>query len=635
VPREFDLSHVQAEHFAAALGKDPQRIFEFVRDQIAFEPYVGLLRGPRGTLLAMAGNAVDQAALLGSLLQHSGFRVRFVRGTLPDQLVEQRLDTLWDSPPLTSSIAPGGGSFAPLAERIAADIRRDTSLILGSLENANLAAPLEPFVTLDALRKETQDHYWVEWLRDGVWTAMDPSGIGAAPGQTFTTSDAVWDTLPDAVVHRVEIRVRVEEWTGGGTTTRHVLRYAANASDLSGVDLILAHQSIAGDSRGPSQVRPTLFAGSEEIPGSPFHLRPPASAAGGIADAFGGGTDETPVAIAEAIELEFVAPDGRRETIVREIFDSIGPHRRARGEANPMPLASTTGELTAGIYDLFFTTGALDAWHLTDLAPERADDGSVDVGAGLRQLNTVFCVVSDLLTRRMGGGGPILRTYLDAPRVQISEWAPADGRLRIGLDLRKDTARVVTSEHTPASSFRAHVLRGVANGVLERVVVEHLTRTQEVADPALRSVVSTSSLFERARAGGIPFGLVTQRSALGSDLPPDAAARVAAALGRGQLIVAPKRAVPMDGAPRFAWWQVDARSGATIGVTDEGLHQTVEAVIIRYKDSYHVAFRVNGRFISTQGRRISFASRAQAENFCTLLGNRLRQMGMDYAWFAL
>jgi hypothetical protein len=56
-----------------------------------------------------------------------------------------------------------------------------------------------------------------------------------------------------------------------------------------------------------------------------------------------------------------------------------------------------------------------------------------------------------------------------------------------------------------------------------------------------------------------------------------AALRVEDALGAGWVAPAPKDPLVVGGAPRFAWWQVDRRSGATMAVTDEGLHQaTVE-----------------------------------------------------------
>jgi hypothetical protein len=642
VPRRIDLSHVEPAHFAAALGQDPSRIFEYVRDRIAYEPYVGCLRGPRGTLLAMAGNSVDRAALLGALLKDSGLRVRFARGTLPDALAQQLVASIWHprALPIDSS---SSGEFDPVATKLVADIKRDAALVISTLRSANLPTSAESFVTLDSLHKQAREHYWVEWWKDGAWTALDPSFASAIPGQVYGKPDAVLEQLPDGVFHRVDIRVRVEEHADGKATTRQVLSYSARAADLSGVDLILAHQPTAAGNQGPSQVKPFLVVGQKQVAGSPFSLKPPqVGAAAASLDAFGGGAEETPLVAAESVEMEFVAPDGRREVIVREIFDRIGKARRAKGEAaDAESLASaSTEDLTAGIYDFFFTTGAIDAGHLRNLAAELPDKhDSMDVGAGLRRINTIFCTMSDLLTSRVAGAdGPILRSYLDTPRLQVSEWVPRNGALRISLDLRRDAARVVTSEYTPDLSFRAQVLRGVISGCLERLVIEHFTRARDERDLAVQAVVNTSALFERARAANMPFTLLIHGSPeLGSDVPPDARARIAEAIAAKLWVVTPKGPVQMDGASRLAWWQIDPSSGATVGVTDEGLHQAnVEAVIVRMDGrGYSVAFRVNGRFISTRGQLFRFGSRAEAENFVVQLGNRLTAMGMDYGWFAI
>lgn len=67
VPRTLDLTHVTAENFATALGDDPVHIFNYVRDEIAYETYSGCLRGPRGTLLTMAGNSVIHLIRLQAL----------------------------------------------------------------------------------------------------------------------------------------------------------------------------------------------------------------------------------------------------------------------------------------------------------------------------------------------------------------------------------------------------------------------------------------------------------------------------------------------------------------------------------------------------------------------------------------
>jgi transglutaminase-like putative cysteine protease len=94
---ELDKTAFDVEAKAKALGRDMPAIFEFVRDQVRYESYVGVLRGARGTLIGLAGNSIDQSLLLAELLRHNGFQVQFVRGTLDEatakRLIEEMLQT--------------------------------------------------------------------------------------------------------------------------------------------------------------------------------------------------------------------------------------------------------------------------------------------------------------------------------------------------------------------------------------------------------------------------------------------------------------------------------------------------------------------------------------------------------------
>ena len=58
-------THFDPGAMAWALGDDPASLFEFVRSEIAYQPYPGLLRYGSGTMMSLAGISCDQAALLG------------------------------------------------------------------------------------------------------------------------------------------------------------------------------------------------------------------------------------------------------------------------------------------------------------------------------------------------------------------------------------------------------------------------------------------------------------------------------------------------------------------------------------------------------------------------------------------
>ncbi|MCB9913176.1 MAG: transglutaminase domain-containing protein [Planctomycetes bacterium] len=73
---------------AASLGNSPYGIYSFVRNQVAFQPYLGSRKGAMNTLRQRAGNDTDQASLLIALLRAADIPCRYVRGTVeltPDQ----------------------------------------------------------------------------------------------------------------------------------------------------------------------------------------------------------------------------------------------------------------------------------------------------------------------------------------------------------------------------------------------------------------------------------------------------------------------------------------------------------------------------------------------------------------------
>ena len=66
-------SDVALINLAENLGKDPIRIYEWVRNNIRTEFYYGAHRGAYLTYLERAGNDIDQCALLGALFKAAGY----------------------------------------------------------------------------------------------------------------------------------------------------------------------------------------------------------------------------------------------------------------------------------------------------------------------------------------------------------------------------------------------------------------------------------------------------------------------------------------------------------------------------------------------------------------------------------
>jgi hypothetical protein len=601
VPRTFDLKHVDPANFAAALGNDPDRIFNYLRDEIAYEVYTGSLRGPRGTLLAMSGNSVDRASLLASMLQHAGQRVRFAQGTLPEPQARELVSSMWaerSDPALAHVDVKPSQSLTKDLDVLFNGVKRDYTLIRDHLKEVNLKITPEPAPSLDSLVKETQNHYWIQWFKNGTWLDLDPSFADSSPGEEYATAERTFDVLSDDLFHQVEIRIRIEEYTGDQVSSRVILTRRVKAADLSAVDVLLSHQpenwqgpatslpgAITSAIQNTGRVKPVLLSAEKDwTAGEPYYPKQPAKGGmGGVFNALSGrGTrHDVPIATAESIELDFIAPGGSKRTAVREIFDLVGKARRVKhSNLSAEEVSTATGEnatdVINNIYGLFFTTGRIVAGHLSNVVRDekQVEETAPDIDGFLRRVNITFAVTSDALLGRLGHTErAFILFYPDSPRVQISDLSDVGGATRFSLDLRRLDMRAVAAGPHPEDVFFAQILRGVVEGTLERSLVDYLTesasgKTSEVAN-------STSLVFERGQSEGVRTLLLTgDRSALDLKVGDDTDARVREDLSSGALVVAPERQIAMGKEPRFAWWRIDPLSGKTTAVTDQGLQGT-------------------------------------------------------------
>lgn len=585
VPRALDLSHVQPAHFADALGRDPERIFAYVRDNIAYEPYPGALRGARGTLLAMAGNGLDRAILLASLLERSGHRVRYVRGTLSAEAAAALVASV--IPARVSRPQPTTGNDPSPLDTLHATIVRDYEALRSRLASAG-ASPPGAVIPNDILVREARTHFWVQIEQGGNWRDLDPSFAEASPGRAYAKAEQTFDQVPEELFHRITLRIRIEEQTESGAVSREVLTYSAPTPALSGEHVMLVHlpetwngpqQAPSPDplpAPGESNIKPVLSLGQEIMQGQAFRQVPEPSVDTRVRSLLRGSSVPTGVT-AEWLDIELTGPDGRRETITRGIFDVVGMAQRGQRQGPASPVTLNRGEyvdLRGPIYDIFVTTGRIDPSHLP--APEEVKGEEVapaeDVTPALRGLALSAVVTADALTGGLRGRTGTFVFYPDSPRIHIVELAGGGDSILISFDLRRDTMRLVAEQSGKEDAFFAHVFRGVLNGTLERALADQLL---EGLGSGAVSHLNTSRLFERAHAENVPFILLPQeKDKLDASVPSEARARLDAELQRGFLVVVPARPLLIQGTARVAWWRINPQSGETVGVTDEGLHQS-------------------------------------------------------------
>ena len=270
-----DPSDINAK--AMALGRDAGTIFEFVRDKVAIEPYVGVLRGARGTLSAGAGNALDRALLAQALLEAIGVESRLISGKLSANQADVLLARFFEadatqglgvgisrkaqdpSPEAAAREVAGKAGASPdaAAELLLraqqrsdafwwkADEQRAASLefLAGQLRKGGVKVSDDGQAVITMLRDRLREHYWLQTKdASGAWVEFDPSFPDARPGVAVASNPLVMTEVPADRYHRFELQLVYRTRSGGSPKQEVLLKRGVVSADALFVPLELRIQ---------------------------------------------------------------------------------------------------------------------------------------------------------------------------------------------------------------------------------------------------------------------------------------------------------------------------------------------------------------------------------------------------------
>lgn len=599
----------KAKQFAG----DVEKTFAFVRDEIRYQAYEGVLRGPRGTLMAKAGNAFDKALLLGELLRRQQIETRFARATLPTDSAQALLRQMYAAHGKNSQFA-SDTTLPELPESLTRTFRATDELVTShwhesfenvrnALQDAKVEVGNKDPVSADALTREASDHVWVEYKRNDKWKALDPTFADAKPGQTFTNARETLDSIPPELFHKVAVRVTVEERDEAGLRTREVMHSSLLSSDLNAA--FVSFSFALSSANGKWSARPVLRIADKEMKGETFSGI--SSGMAGAAANLGASLFKKPGELpgrgsadisAVWLDFDFSYPSGKTETVRREIFDRIGAAARsdkkeAAAQLKPLPDSQGMPSVLTTPLSFSFCAGRFEntlpqtqlASKLPQIAEilrsrgseqEQAEKMMPFVPALLSAAAQAFHIISQrylFLSEHWHGDGDLL-IYEASPRLAIVSLGPTgiDSGAQIPsltIDTLRNRMRIVSIGVKSQEAISANIVRGIVDGTLEQVLCGDLATREDAANS-----VSTVAVFEESSAKHVAVKAVTKPSAV-RDIRAnkDAIARVIFAIKQRTVVVCPSSAVTLNSNPRLGWWQIELDSGETTAMIDTGLHQ--------------------------------------------------------------
>jgi hypothetical protein len=379
----LDISQFHPASLQAELGREPETLLAWVRDNTRWLDHEGSLRGPSGVLMDGMGSSLDRSLLLVTLLEAAGHRAQLASTPLDEGHLE-RLRSAWTGE--QSAIQPIGNvpaaeiraraeAFGFDARELGQELEQRTRVWhevreLLAEQTRRQASALDAALNGQTPSAHSSErlHWWVQVDERGGWRDLDPALPGLAAGQTLAgpaTKVMLVDDIDPGQFHRLSLRIVAEQWEPGGlrehTALEHEIRSSALIRNQLSIDLVptalpdLDQLLAAVPTELPQQVSqadewlPVLHIGDapmsdqlimsdgsvRPVDSGPAHgraLREATSVLGSLS--IGGLQYEQPAASPELAAVRVVfqidAPGQERIEIRRELMDMIGPAARAR-----------------------------------------------------------------------------------------------------------------------------------------------------------------------------------------------------------------------------------------------------------------------------------------------------------------
>jgi hypothetical protein len=595
---------------AKMLGDDVDKTFVFVRDNFAFDPYTGCLRGAQGTLMARAGNDIDRSLLLAALLSEHSHGVRLVQGKLSADDAARLLDRAKQPPALnpvsnvsTEDAAAVSGlpvadlqklidtakaSAQQIRQKIDARTQHDTDFIQQELQSAGIHLSPSAGVSPDSVR----NHVWVQV--DGDWKDLDSSFPDAKVGQHFAEPEGdpmATDALPEDWYQTVRLRVLSFAPAAGDPDELLNQQLQVAAVVAKPLDLVFVPQ----DNDDPFQAntfQPTLVSGAHRFTGKNIELGP-AKAGGAITDGLlgglGGGADEEagkekakplPKIL---LEVTLAGPGAAPERMTRTIADISAIQDPAQRVAEMRDQLVSLYQFIAGVGPI--PPDWVASQQLAFLKPLLSEGGKDRVIIPM----DLLCLAMAATQGDSQGGQP--RRYYARPMLMAQRV-----RFRHGPGGRPVFVKTLDILHNRVELLGGDALAAVRQGALE-------TELERAAFPGTE-VLNTVTVFERTQAAVRVLG-PGDADGLGKiDLSAEAKVRIADDLASGYAVIVPAASVQIAGMPAAGWWRVRPQGGETLGRMQSGEGQgMVEKAITEGSKFVPSAYSLVANYFCTKAGR--------------------------------